>query len=83
MGHSVLSNCEARLIWFGLRFMEGSSWSEASSNTDGGLYFIFHMILYYIWFCYILQMMIWLNDTIFLFNEYKCTMPYAISGNSR
>lgn len=28
-------------------------------------------------------MMIWLDETIFLIDEYKCTMSYAISGTSR
>ncbi len=28
MQHSVLSNCVARLIWFGLRLMVDSSWRE-------------------------------------------------------
>lgn len=41
MDHSACYNCAARLIWFGRGCTVGSSWSEASRNTDGNLYSVF------------------------------------------
>lgn len=46
MQHSVLSNCVARLIWFGLRLMVGSSWRGIRNARWRSLLYVSYKILF-------------------------------------